>query len=285
MHLVQLGSSATGGIYMRYIHFICVCFIVLLILGANPPDSAPDTGEEPAPPPCCGGVGERWNATRMVDGVAVDQVWLIPVEGQWVECAFASHSANQAEGRLAAFLAPLKSGAKGVAWVPGKRYYDGYIPGVGRIIAQQLDENESWSFEYRGYEITDSEGFVYGGKLKLRVTSELPGRWNETWDEVEFSNGVWATVNCTGQIDFAAGSSGLQREELQPEYQEMLFIELPIPGMVGHFLGRCHEVGEIWTVTIDGKTYTATVTDKDPKAHPLDQPPAPPPGGPPPSSK
>jgi hypothetical protein len=267
----------------RLLLVCCALILVFLSLGASKSDETVNTGDKKAKTSCCGGTGFRWYITRTIHDEVVDEAWLIPAEGKWVYSAFPSKSEKGGLIYLAALITPLKDGEKGPDLKAGQRYYDGRIPGVGIIIAQQFEEGETWVFNYRGYEIKDSEGYIQGGKINIKATSELPGRWKETW-EGGIGDGVWAAVNCTGQVDYVFGSSGQQREELQPDEQEMGFVELPIPGIVGHFLGRCHEVGEIWTVVIDGKAYSATVTEKDPKARPLDQPPPSPAGGPPPSS-
>lgn len=257
-------------LWMRWLVCICVAAMGLLALTASEQEDTGQTEGLGAGPACCEGTGIRWYVTRFVNGEVVDRTWLVPAEGRWVYSAFPSRSKKGGLGYLAALIEPFKEGGEYPQMKAGQRYYNGRIPGVGEILAQQFEEGETWVFNYRGYVITDSEGYILGGTIRMQATSKLRKRWKQDWDG-ELGNGAWGVVSCTGQVDYVFGSSGNQREELQPEEQGMDFVEVPIPGNEGHFLGRCHEVGEIWDVTCNGHTYRAVVTKKDPKAYPLDQ--------------
>jgi len=216
--------------------------------------------------PCCGGTGIRWHYKRLVEGEIVDESYLIPDKGRWVYDVHPSKSGGILQ--LGALIFPFEKGGEPFPFEENTRYYDGQVPGVGRIVAVEYEPGEEWVFDYGGYEIIDNEGFT-PGVLEFEVKSELHDRWSETWSGM-ISNGVWAEVNCTDQIDYIIGSSGMQWEELSVESRELGLVEIGFPVCQAHFYGRCHDVGEVWTVKIGDEVCTATVTEKDPNATPID---------------
>jgi len=224
------------------------------------------SGDEPPGEPCCGGTGIKWRYQRLVNGEVVDESYLVPSQGRWVYDVHPSKAGGVTQ--LGALLYPYEEGGGSFPFDENKRYYDGQIPGIGRIVAVEYEPGETWVFDYNGYEIIDDEGFI-PGVLEFEVNCELPGRWNETWSGM-ISNGVWAEVNCTDQIDYIIGSSGMQWEELSVESRELGLVEIDFPICQAHFYGRCHDVGEVWTVKIGDEVCSATVIEKDPSATPID---------------
>jgi hypothetical protein len=223
------------------------------------------TGQES----CCGGTGIKWHFTRSMNGIVIDDDWLIPTQGRWTYTATPSKDGGMLF--LGAIISPIKEGEHGPTYEEGVRYYHCTIPGLGMIVAKEHEPGEVWTFDYNGYVVEDSEGYVFGDLFQCQARTQLDGRWDELWDGVEISTGVWAEVNCTGQTDYLCSSSGMTWAEVPEELQGLKFVEVDLKGL-GHFYGRCHEVGEVWTVTVGDKVFQAVVTEKDPAAHPIDTP-------------
>ncbi|MBN2082598.1 hypothetical protein JW859_10395 [bacterium] len=236
---------------------------------AETPGSGPDKTNNDkllADPQDQESVGGQWHYQRLVDGEIVDEGFLVVEKGKWV---FTEHQSNSGGVlSLCALLFPFEPGGRDFSYKQDKRYFDGRIPEVGRIFAIEHEPGETWVFDYNGYIIVDDEGFV-PGLLEFEITCELADRWSETWTG-SISNGAWAEVNCSGQTDYLIGSSGMQWEELSPEYRELGLVEIKFPVCRAHFYGRCHEEGELWTVKIGGEICTTVVAQKDPLAIPLD---------------
>jgi hypothetical protein len=266
MKIIMQMNKCVVSIGIAIVLSVCSALADPMDSGLTGGDSA--TGNEIAPKStCCGGTGKKWTYSRMVDGVVVDQGWLIPAKGRWVYDAVPSNSGGLLY--LAAVILPLEEGARFPTFYPDVVYYDGQIPGLGRIMAMQHQPGESWEFEYQGYKVIDGEGYTIGSS-SFKVCSSLESRWDESWD-VQVSNGAWVATSCSNQIDFVYGSPGMQWEELDPEIRELGFIEVEMPVELGHFYGRCHEIGEVWTVAVAGQEFQVTVTEKDPSAIPLDK--------------
>jgi len=246
-------------------HLLALILLVVLL----PVSAGADSSAEPAasggaaPQPCCGGIHKKWKYERYLDGALQQSGFIVPAAGSVVYDVVPLK-----DGRIlkaAVILFPLADGKPGIPWENGKTYYDGLIPGFGRIVAQQLDKGETWKFDFDGYTITDDEGFVYGDTIEADIWSSVPNG-DTNWWHAKFSTGAWVAGNCSGSDDYLLGSTGKQYEELSAEQQQMGWTEVPLPKGVGHFYGRNHVKGEVWKVRINGQEYSATVQEADPTA-------------------
>lgn len=146
---------------------------------------------------------------------------------------------------------------------PDKRYFKGADPAVGMLIAEQVEPGEHWIFQIGDKVLTDEVGFD-GGSQHVAIDSKLDGHWYHSWTEMQPLNGFWFYQICGDQLGFIYGSKGCQDTDIEKEgFLKQNLFKLPVPDDVGRCYVLAHAVGEVWTVTVDGKSYTATVVASD----------------------
>ncbi|MBN2082753.1 hypothetical protein JW859_11195 [bacterium] len=215
---------------------------------------------------CCGrGDSKKWTYLRVLDEEVVDSgCWSVNREGV---CYLVAPSSSGNLLRMCALRLPSDENIPYDELDPNKRYFNGVNPEEGMIIAEAQSENEYWVFQIGDLVITDDEGFFPGSTDIISFNTTMEGKWDLDW-KVGGANGFWLYQECSGQPVSLYGPPGTQWEEVDPDWQQPKWVQVPIPPEYGRFYGYAHAVGEVWTVTINGESYSATSDTCNPGCSP-----------------
>lgn len=132
------------------------------------------------------------------------------------------------------------------------------------VFTKQVTEGESWILTTeQNKQLTLQILPDTSNKICYDVTMKLEGMWNkDAYGEcvpnthMEFGYG--------NEPNFVIIGPGETWESVSDEFKSRVYLKVPIPPEYGEFYGIARAVGEIWTVTINGVSYSATVTEADP---------------------
>lgn len=232
--------------------------------------SAPALTEaEALPENCCGGK-DAWRWERWVgDEEREHGGWTIKPEGVVRHTHFQSVAGGF--GHIIAVKFPRLESEKFPELGPDKHYFKGMNPGVGMLIAEQVEPGERWVFQIGDKVLFDDVGFQ-GGMQTVEITSLLEGHWKHTWSEIHSMNGFWLHLVCDDQLQFLYGSAGCQDSDIEElGFLRQKLLRLSIPDDIARCYVPAHAAGEVWTITIDGQRYetVASAEDVDPATKPL----------------
>jgi hypothetical protein len=204
-----------------------------------------------------------WICERWLEGELADSCELIVKKNGVLETTFTSKANDNQTIRLIAISFPLAKEAAYPKMQDGSIWYQGTNPSFGQILAKQLIEGEKWIFKIGDLEIPSEEPFEMGRWYSFEISAEIASS-TVTSGELSLIGGSWVYFDFNDQPTVMIGAPGSYEIEINPEWAKHKWVQVPIPPEYGTFFGRAHAVGEVWTVTVGGKEYTAVVEEAEP---------------------
>lgn len=203
-----------------------------------------------------------WICERWLDGELADSCELTVKKNGVLETTFTSKANENQTLHLIAISFPLAKDEEYPILEQDGMWFQGTKYGTGRIIAQQIHENEHWVFTIGDLVVNADTPFTAGKEITYEVNAEIVG--------TPVGSGSFS-VQCGSVLHFGSSFEsllvifplGTNEIEINPEWAKHKWVRVPIPPEYGTFFGRAHAVGEVWTVTVGGKEYSAVVEDAE----------------------
>ncbi len=203
-------------------------------------------------------------------GVLIWERWL---NGELKDYGFWSYAKNKvswlscisSQGGMLKLLTinyPLEDGVEYPEINGPEKWYKVTKPGVMTIFAQEYIPGEIWIFQNGHCGLIADVPFDPSAQISYDYEFKLSGKWSRT-GELTTNLGYWGYLSDEGMPMVMISTPGSYPYELDPKWRARTWVNVPIPEAYGCFYGLAHAVGEVWSVTIEGTTYSATAKTAD----------------------
>ncbi len=243
--------------------YLSVMFSFILLLSAHPVFSAPKSDETN---PCSNRIARGWiSLERSINNQIFNTFHFRVIVNEFQHIKF------KYEGEFFEFyvlglpfskVPEFPSSNPECIWCVGT---DGHGPNSTILVyARQVTEGESWILTTeQDKKLTLQILPDTSNKICYNITMKLEGMWDKNAygecvpkTHLEFGYG--------NEPNFVIIGPGETWDSVSDEFKSRVYVKVPIPPEYGEFYGIARAIGEVWTVTINGVSYSATVTEADP---------------------